>query len=347
VPSRYEPGEKFVRVQQLQARLMDTAAGVSTKQLAEELEVEPRTVQRYIEVLRDTLGMDVISERGRWRIGEGTKLPPLQLDRYQASLLLLAVRMLHRLRTQQDPALVGALAQLPKALRVPIVTRYLEATIAEAERRPRDDARLAVERAVIDGFVTSQAVEIRYVDAANRESRRLLHPYFLEPVADSRAVYVFGFDEQSRSVRAFRLDRIRSARVLAQTFEVPADFDIAAVLQGSWGIWLGQGQDEVILRFAPDARRFVEETNWPRHPELTDLPGGGTEVRMRVTSEVEMRPWVLRWGGLVEVLGPPSLRAFVAGSLRRGADLYGPPGPAAAPPATVKRGGSGRRRSEA
>jgi len=41
-----------------------------------------------------------------------------------------------------------------------------------------------------------------------------------------------------------------------------------------------------------------------------------------VASEVEMRPWVMRWGANVEVIGPPSLRAHMAETLAAAAALY-------------------------
>ena len=323
--SRYESGEKFVRVMQLLTRLNDTAAGVSTKQLADELEVGVRTVQRYIATLRDTLGLDIEEHDNKLRIGEGSKLPPLQLDRYQATLLLVALRMVHQLRTEHDPALVGALAQLSRALRVPLVSRYLERTLVSAESRPANEDRRRIERAVIDGFVEARAIAVTYVDSAGNESKRVLRPYFIEPAAEGRNIYVFAYDGNSRSVRAFRLDRIRAARVLAETFAVPADFDIDSVIRGSWGIWQGDSFDEVVLRFAPAARRFVAETHWHESATLTDLDDGATEVRMRVASEVEMRPWVLRWGALVEVLQPQSMREYIAEAMRRGAALYDGP----------------------
>jgi predicted DNA-binding transcriptional regulator YafY len=320
--TRYEAGEKFLHVFQLFARLSDTAVGLSTKQLADELEVTTRTVQRYIQTLRDSVGVDIEEVHGRYRIGEGSRLPPMQLDRYQATLLLVAVRLLHQLRSEQDPALVGALAQLARALHLPLVARYVERTIENAEALPLNEERRQVERAVIDGFTQGRAVEVTYRDGTGRETRRVLRPYFLEPAAEGRHIYVFAHDEQSVEVRPFRLERILNARLLTQTFAVPDGFDIDRVIRASWGVWQGDTEDEVLLRFSPEARRFLAETRWHPSASLSERPDGSTEVRMRVVSEVEMRPWVLRWGAMVEVLAPASLRAFVADSVRRAAAQY-------------------------
>jgi predicted DNA-binding transcriptional regulator YafY len=322
VPGVYEKGEKQLRVIKLFARLCETEVGLTTRQLAEELEVNPRTVQRYVATLRDSAGIDIEETDSRWRIGKRSRLPPLQLDHYQATLLLVAVRLLQQVRTEQDPALVGALAHLSRALSVPLVSEYLRRTLAAAERRPAAADRLLVERAVIDGFVTHREVEVRYVDAKGNETRRELRPYFIEPTAEGRHIYVFAHDSMSHEVRSFRLDRIRAARLLPGSFTVPDDFDIDVALGAAWAIWQGPGGDHVVLRFPEDARQWVDETRWPASVRRSDLEGGGIEVHLDVASEVEMRPWLLRWGANIEVLEPASLRRHMADTLAAAAALY-------------------------
>jgi predicted DNA-binding transcriptional regulator YafY len=322
VPAAYESGEKFIRVMQLFTRLSETKSGLTTKQLAEDLEVTPRTVQRYVATLRDSAGIDIEDVGGKLRIGEGTRLPPLQLDRYQATQLLIALRLLHQLRTEQDPALVGALAQLSRALRVQLVSRYLERTLEHAENRPLNRERLAMEHTVIDAWVESRSLQVDYVDSTGRESRRVLQPYFLEPAAEGRHLYVFALDSTSQEVRPFRLDRIVRAHVLPDTFHVPDDFDIDTVISSSWGVWQSETPDDVLLVFGAEAGRWVLESRWHPSARITELPDGRIEVRLRVASEQEMRAWVLRWGPLVEVLQPRSLRTYVADAHRRAAAMY-------------------------
>ena len=165
-------------------------------------------------------------------------------------------------------------------------------------------------------------IEVRYVDAKGNETRRDLRPYFIQPTAEGRHIYVFARDSVSREVRSFRLDRIRSARLLPTSFSVPDDFDIDTILGASWAIWQGAGGDRVVLRFTPEARQWVDESPWPAHARRTDLPGGGIEVRLDVAGEVEMRPWLMRWGPNVEVIEPESLRRHVAESHAAAAALY-------------------------
>ena len=324
MPARagYSTGEKFIRVIDLFDRLASTHRGLTTQEIADDLEVNVRSAQRYLHQLRDDCGLDVVVEDGRYRLGEGTKLPALQLDPDQATALLIAVRLLQQLYPDRDPALIGAMAQLVRALRVSTVTQLLGRFIETVEKRPENPEALQIRRAVVEAFTGQLKLEIEYTDARGQPSRRVIRPYFLEPRSESRTVYVFAHDEATSEVRVFRLDRISRARVVRERFEPPADFDADALVTGAWGVWQAEGHDEVVLRFSPEAAPRVRQSFWHPSAQLSDLEGGGVELRLSVASEVEMRPWVLGWGAQVEVLAPPSLRKHVAASMAAGAQLY-------------------------
>jgi predicted DNA-binding transcriptional regulator YafY len=321
-PTGYSTGDKFVRVIDLFERLSSTRIGLTTAEIAEIFEVNVRSAQRYIRQLRDDVGLDIEIIEGRYRLGEDSKLPAMQFDRDQAAALLLALRLLQQLYPDRDPALVGAMARLATALKVPTVTQYLGRLIETTERRRDDPNALAIRRTVVEAFTSELKLEVEYTDAKGKISRRVLHPYFLEPRPESRTVYVFAHDENSAEVRLFRLDRISKARVIKQRFTVPDDFDIDALVAGSWGVWQADGQDIVVLRFAPEVVARVRQSVWHPSAQITELDNGGIELQLAVASEVEMRPWVLGWGSQLEVMAPPSLRAHVAASMRAGATLY-------------------------
>jgi proteasome accessory factor B len=324
MPSRsgYSTGDKFVRVIDLFDRLASTRRGLTTQEIADALEVNVRSAQRYIHQLRDDVGLDIVAEDDRYRLGEGSKLPALQLDRDQATALLIAVRLLQQLYPDRDPALVGAMARLATALSVPTVTQLLGRFVETVEDRPENPIALQLRRAVVESFTGQLKLEIEYTDARGQSSRRVIHPYFLEPRSESRTLYVFAHDEATGEVRLFRIDRISHARVVRERFEPPADFDADALVSGSWGVWQAEGHDQVVLRFTREAAPRVRQSLWHPSAQLTDLGDGGVELRLTVASEVEMRPWVLGWGAQAEVMAPPSLRQHVAESMAAGARLY-------------------------
>lgn len=76
------------------------------------------------------------------------------------------------------------------------------------------------------------------------------------------------------------------------------------------------------LRFDAAIAHRVREAVWHRSQVITELDGGGLEMAVSVAGIVEIQPWILSWGGGVEVLAPPELRAAIAGSVRRAAGRY-------------------------
>src|SRR5438034_10794541 len=82
--------------------------------IAERLEVNPRTVRRYITMLQD-LGIPVEAERGRYgtyRLRPGFKLPPLMFSDQEALAVVLGLLAARRLGLAvAGPAVEGALGK--------------------------------------------------------------------------------------------------------------------------------------------------------------------------------------------------------------------------------------------
>ena len=125
----YHPTTRVLTV----LELLQTRPQLTSQELAERLEVSPRTVRRYISMLQD-LGIPVEAERGRhgaYRLAPGFKLPPLMLNNDEALALVLGLRMTRRLNLPVDVATVeGALAKLERVM--PLALRERVQAVQEA-----------------------------------------------------------------------------------------------------------------------------------------------------------------------------------------------------------------------
>ena len=111
-------------------------------------------------------------------------------------------------------------------------------------------------------------------------------------------------------MRTYKVERIQSATLTQDRYEIPADFDPDAWLANSWGIWSSDSTPpvRVRLRFESSVAHRVREAVWHRSQELTELPKGRLELVVTVAGIVEIQPWIMSWGGAVEVLEPEALR---------------------------------------
>ncbi|MEO5986772.1 MAG: WYL domain-containing protein, partial [Candidatus Limnocylindria bacterium] len=173
-------------------------------------------------------------------------------------------------------------------------------------------------------WAEGRVVELVYDPGTGTEKRTRVQPYFLEPDAALRSVYLIGFDEPAHAMRTYKVERIRSATLTQDRYEIPDDFDPDAWLANSWGIWSSDSTptERVRLRFSATVAHRVREAIWHRSQELEELEDGGLELTVTVAGTVEIRPWILSWGDGVEVLEPPELRLAVARAVREAADRY-------------------------
>ncbi|MGZ3609562.1 MAG: helix-turn-helix transcriptional regulator, partial [Ktedonobacteraceae bacterium] len=111
----YHPTTRVLTV----LELLQAHRQMSGPRLAERLEVDVRSVRRYITMLQD-LGIPIEAERGRYgnyRLMRGFKLPPLMLTEDEALALTLGLLVAKRLGlTIAAPAVEGALAKIDRVL---------------------------------------------------------------------------------------------------------------------------------------------------------------------------------------------------------------------------------------
>jgi predicted DNA-binding transcriptional regulator YafY len=302
-----------------------TEAGVPVTEIARLTGMTTRTVYRDIRALEDELDVPVFQAgRGRYGIDRKFFLPPLRLSVPEAIVFFLASRLIARWSDQYDAAVVSAFTKLADALPQQIA-RHVAATMLAVGEHDADEPFSRTFSAVARGWAEGRVVEIDYDPGSAPPKRTRVHPYFLEPDAALRSVYLIGLDEPAGAMRTYKVERIRSATLTQDRYELPEDFDPDRWLANSWGIWSSDGTPtvRVRLRFEPSVAHRVREAIWHRSQELSELPGGGVELAVTVAGTVEIRPWVLSWGDGVEVLEPPELRDAVAASVRAAAARYG------------------------
>jgi predicted DNA-binding transcriptional regulator YafY len=181
------------------------------QELADRLEVGPRTIRRDVERLR-SLGYPVEAApgvAGGYRLGAGGELPPLLLD--DAEAVAVAVG----LRTAASGSIDGieetsirALAKLEQVLPSRLRRRVKalgDATSAFSQDGPRVDADVL---ATIAG-ACRDAVRLRfaYVAKDDRASQRNTEPTAM--VHSGSRWYLVAFDLDREDWRTFRIDRIR------------------------------------------------------------------------------------------------------------------------------------------
>jgi predicted DNA-binding transcriptional regulator YafY len=262
----YDPIMRVLTVLEiLQAR--DHVTGT---ELAERLEVDLRTVQRYIVRLKD-LSIPIESTRGvggSYRLRPGFRLPPLMFTDEEAFAISLGLRALRQLGLAAfAPATEGAMAKLervlPEVLRESIQTMEEVVAIEPGPWVVSTSADSVIR--VASAIRTCRRVRFDYRSHGDVGSRREIKPYAVLH-ADGRW-YLIGYCMSRKELRTFRLDRVTELEMRAKTFRRPAKFDARSYLKERMpfiqseyeiDVWIDMPMDEAERTFAP-WRVAVEE----------------------------------------------------------------------------------------
>lgn len=298
-------------------------------ELADRLETTERTVRRDVNRLRNA-GYPVVAvsgPAGGYRLGSGTRLPPLLLDDEEAVAIALSLRTAAgRGEVGTGTAALRALAKLDQVL--PASAREQLAALAavtvglRAEGLPSADADVLVAFAV--ACQRGERVRFGYRKEDGEESRRHVEPFRL--VYTDRAWYLVAYDTDRRDWRTFRVDRASDLVRTGARFQHRDPPD--AAMQVATGLAVASWSVQALVRLhAPlsELERVVAPTDARLEPE----PGVDPEERvlLRVGGDDE---WIARYLTRLpcrfEVLEPESVRQAVRELGARIAADH-PPGP--------------------
>lgn len=317
-------GQKLVKMLELMAR----RGGVRSSELLERLELDARSLRRYLADLKE-LELPVQDEgRGEDRlitIDPRWRRTGVQLSLSEVLSLHFGRKLFNFLEgTSFAEDLEGAIERLEPAISRTHrdLARQLDTKFL-AVPEPAKDYRVASE--VLDEIVTSlvynQPLDARYrTMGTGLETTRLLHPYTLATFR--QGLYLFALDVEANAVKTYAVERFGDVvRRRTEHFAVPAGWRPEAHIAHAFGIISGVAE-EVEIAFAERVTAYVRERTW--HPTQTfrTLPDGRLGLRMHVAANVELQTWVQGFGADAEVLSPPDLRRRVAESLEKAAARY-------------------------
>jgi len=238
----YHPTTRLLTI----LELLQTRSQLSGEELARRLEVEPRTVRRYILMLQE-MGMPIEGMRGPgggYCLRPGFKLPPLLFTEEEATAVVLGLLGSPWLEIDlPSVAVEGALAKVYRVLplkgreRLQAIASHMVLSPHRQEVRPDVSLLLGVSEAVQE----RRRIAIEYTSYHNEVTQRKIEPYGI--AGWHGHWYVVGYCCLRQAPRMFRMDRVHSVQFLSETFERAEDFDCReyiikhlATIPATWSI---------------------------------------------------------------------------------------------------------------
>lgn len=282
------------------------------QELADRLEVTPRTVRRDVDRLRG-LGYPVDSSSGLaggYQLAAGSNLPPLLLDDDEALAVSLGLRLatVGTVAGVEDAAL-RALAKLEQVMPTRLRTRVrgLHAAVT-----PLAMAGPRVPHERLDVLATAcralERVRFGYADHAGKASEREVEPHAL--VSTGSRWYLLAWDGSREDWRTFRVDRIDGERSTAVRFlprPIPGG-DAAAYVSRAITVEPYPAKAEIVLHAPLQAMR---EHIPPSIGSLRRLDASRCVLEVGGHRHEVIAYHVALLGVAFEVRDPPELREHV------------------------------------
>ena len=308
--------ERLYRIDQL----IHQRGAVPRQELLDELEISWATLKRDMAYLRDRLNAPIVfdNDRGGYafdRSGAGPQyeLPGLWFNAQEIHALLTMHRLLEELDTggllgpQIAPLMArlngmldssaGSAQEVMKRVRVipsqnrPVSAKWFELVGSALVQRHRLDIAY-------------------YTRGRNERGRRELSPQRL--VHYRNTWYLDAWCHKTDSLRVFALDAIEDAKMIDRRARNISQTELDRELGAGYGIYRGKALRWAVLRFSPEAARWVSAEIWHPKQEARTLEDGRYELKLPYAGTPELEMDILRHGEQVEVVSPEGLRKRIA-----------------------------------
>lgn len=299
--------------------------GLSEAELEQITSIQRRSLNNYLRALE--IEGKVYKDGITWAAlpYDQVQLRKFDLSPEEGMTLYLAARLFVKQHDKRNEPAETALMKLASVLTADAgVGSEIHQAAQELAHRPDNSNYTQVFRAVMQAYIYRHTLHITYEPATARPFETDFSPYLLEPSAIGFTTYAIGHSSIVNAWRTYKLERIRSATLTRQEYQIPADFPGLEILRTAWSIIYGEGLVTVKLRFGPAVRQRVLETRWhPSEDKQDDLERPGYLLwTAQVADTTDMLSWIRGWGADVEVLEPVELRGALVRETQRLAEVY-------------------------
>jgi len=319
----------LVRQWTLLRLLCSRPSGVTVRELMAELGVSEKTVRRDLEMFRK-LGFpcqEQVGDYGRkaWRVQPAAETPGLSFTFDEAIALYLGRRFLEPLAgTVFWDAAQRAFRKVRAVLSAQAL-KYLDKFAGVFHQSLVGASDYSRKGDLVDQLV--MAMEDRRITHITYQSLQATEPvtYDVYPyglVHHRGSLYLVGWAPRRGRIQHWKIDRIEDVEVTSLQFQRPEGFELRKHLAKSFGVFQGEGEVHVKVRFSATVARYVQEGRWHPSQKLTRQKDGSLLAEFDLSTTEEIKHWLLSFGQHAEVLAPPELRQEIAREVEALAEMY-------------------------
>lgn len=290
---------------------LEVKGAMSIDELASRIEVTPRMIKQYKNDL-EMAGIYIGSIRGRnggYFLETSRCIPNLGISEDEMKAIIMAKEIISSGKFHFDNIFQNFVNKMTLAMSSKEDIAYHNKMLYEDENILKKEKELwkNLNLAVLD----KQKIGLEY-KALKPEgikiSKRIIHPYGIFDYKG--ASYVYGYCENAKDIRFFKLSRILTYEVMDMKFEIDTQYDFSEVMSNSFGIYNDEAQ-KVKLKISYPMSEIVKEKIISVNQKITIIDEKNIYFEAEMQGFEEYKSWVMSMGSLVEIIEPKMLQEAV------------------------------------
>lgn len=294
--------------------------------MAEEYEVDRRTIHRDIDYLKHQLGAPIeydASKKGYYYTENDFRLPAISIKESELFALYIAEKVLQQYEnTPLHETMARIFGKIARCLPDEIT---LDPNILSGRfsSYPEPAPHIAPEiwTKVFESLRYGRVLHMEYSTPGSTGCvGRRVRPYHV--VSYRGEWYLIGHCDHAKAERIFAFSRISSAGLGYETYTIPDEFDFQVYMKNSFGIFHSDESYQVRIEFSPSQAPYVQEREWHETQKLEGRDDGSLVLSFTTNNLYTVKRWVLSYGPGAKVLGPQELVYMVRQDLKEALGRY-------------------------
>lgn len=297
MPKNKDYDKKMFRLMTIVQKL-ESGGMESTRDLCDEFNVTPRTVQRDLELLNQAGFLVTSPEKGIHTFEKGFSLKKMELSGEEASLLAFFYEIAKSLGGRFEDSFRKIMKKImQKEYDSPYYAKLPDGPKLNKEYPFISD----LEAAVAD----NEKIEIAYGLQGGATKEHKVHPL--------KIMYFEGFWYLLAQIGGhdwivkYRLDRIKDITPCGEYFKAPKK--LQEMLDESVSVWFDERPlRKVILKADKEVAQFFKDRKFFPRQKIKTNKDGSLVIEARISSNMEIIPNLMRWIPMVTVVSPKDLK---------------------------------------
>ena len=306
--------------------IIDAGLSVNCRTLAERCEVSEKTILRHIDQMKSLHDAPIkydYAKKSYYYTEKSYKLPLISMNESDLFAIAIAEKTLKEHEgTPIYEKLRRIFFKLGRYLpeKVSLESAWVDSKISVNPGR-HTNIRPDIWTDVTRALQNNRTLKIAYQKpSAVKANYRKVDPYHV--VSYQGDWYLIGFCHLREEVRTFSISRIKKVKTLNDTFMIPENFDYQESWRNCFGIFKGENDIKITIRFSSESAPYVKEREWHPSQVLKENKDGSILLSLTTNHLDEIKRWVLFWGSGAEVLEPSELRELLELELKDALAAY-------------------------